>query len=193
MASLTDADCSAFFGYGCGYGGLALGQSGNSSEKQWDWKLAVLHSNHLDPAGFQLCILMKRFSFASWSGWNPGASLFRMKLLRNQTTLRRFCHLVLGRYFGTTKGQMSQQCGLKAEWGHLYENTIKYGVSSLGSVEIVFCWDFNGKQKVKAQSCFYSEERFPPICCGWQKPLKRKLHPASPSVKEREKRKKLSG
>lgn len=50
------------------------------------------------------------------------------------------------------------------------------------------CQDFNGEQKGKAQSCFYSKERFPPICCGWQRPLKRRLRPASPSVAEREKK-----
>lgn len=51
-----------------------------------------------------------------------------------------------------------------------------------------FCQDFNDEQKGKAQSCFYSEERFPPICCGWRGTLKRKLHPASPAVRKNERK-----
>lgn len=52
-----------------------------------------------------------------------------------------------------------------------------------------FCWNCNGEQKGKAQYCFYSKERFPPICCGWQGTLKRKLHPASPAVEKKRERK----
>lgn len=72
------------------------------------------------------------------------------------------------------------------------KKTVRYGFSSLGSAGVVFffffCQDFNDEQKGKAQSCFYSEERFPPICCGWRGTLKRKLHPASPAVRKKERK-----
>lgn len=69
----------------------------------------------------------------------------------------------------TTERQMSQQCGVKAV---CMKTPSDMGLFPflLAVQECVFLgWDFNGKSG-KSESCFYSEERFPPICCGWKEP-----------------------
>lgn len=55
--------------------------------------------------------VMKRFPFR----FKSRCFLFKMKVLGERSPLVTFCHLFVGRDFETTKGQMSQQCGPKAE------------------------------------------------------------------------------
>lgn len=59
-----------------------------------------------------------------------------------------------------------------------------------GSAGLVFGdIHFNGEQKGKtSELLFIPEERFPPICCGWQRTLKRKLNPASPAFKKKKRK-----